>query len=156
MHFKAPSLDRIAAILGILISLGALGVFSFFGTVKTALENPAEIKAKYKVDSAAFTNTILLLEIKVNKQNQEIKILKEEFAHLKTGMSITSDCLKDELDITTVWDHKVYKTNPGNLWVFKADKYDIRTPLSLQPDWHEKQFFYQPIGSVTKIPLEDE
>ena len=91
----------------------------------------------------------------MDTKDQEIKILQDEITHVMTGVSIISGCIKDELDIEYIWDYKVYLTNPGNKYIFESDKkYEMITPLSLQTDWHEKQFWYTPIGVSNKLPLE--
>lgn len=129
------------------------GAMQFFKDADAAMKNPKEMQEKYSRDSTLFVNTIHTIDMQVKSQAQEIKMLEDKVLHLSVGLSIATDCFKEELDIATIWDQKVYKTNPGNMWIFRADKYEIRTPLSLQPDWHERQFFYQPIGSTTKIKL---
>lgn len=131
------------------------GLVQFFKDADQALKNPKTMSEKYSKDSLNFVNRISVLEMRVDRQDQVDKIQDDEITHIMTGVSIVSGTIKDELEIEYIWGYKVYKTNPGNMYVFKADnKYDMMTPLSLQADWHEKMFWYTPIGTSNKTPLE--
>lgn len=156
MNKVASFVKKYAIIISLITYFGIdKGMMQFFEDGAAALKNPKEMATKYTKDSTKFVNRIDALEMKVKIMNQEIKMLKDIDTHIMTGLSILSDCTKEELELKHIWDFKVYETNPGNMWVFRTDKkYPMRTPLSLKVDWQEHIFWYTPIGHSNRIPLE--